>query len=531
MPVFLLPGQTIHFAIMATEDGADRHVPPRGTGARLSGVRTLGRTAARQRVSVPDYPNSPWVVDATGIRDDETPEDPDSPGERIRLQRMDVYLEAAKSDDHARRLAGLRCIRFLFTASGRVPIWLIIESDLHSSLISHIQPGADEPLLFETVWIAAQLTKTRSRANLQALLSNDIIGELARVLDLFVSPRVTEQSLRCLSRLARVNLEIRDEILANETVIPVLQRISVSAGPPSMFGSLASAICSLLQGSPAPNVDAVIEPLMPVVATLFKSEDVHAINSLLFALAYLAESNPRSLEPMKELALTSQITAALDGSLAERLLQSEFSSGEYSPSERAETEMLLLVPALRTVVGMASAGEDFIQELIDANAILPLRDLIDHDRRDVRVLATRALANLAQGTQDHIQALLDADFADLTRSRLEREGHTTVKKNIAIFYARICCEGTPEQISTIVSRGGLRSMWHVAGLVGIEATTDIVVTATEAALMTLEGALARQALIDIQETDVFEILDRQGISDRYFERITEAMFFCESRAA
>lgn len=506
-----------------------RSLVPKTLSRRVSGVRIVGRTF-RKRVAVVEHPNSPWIAEVWGISEDDDVEDP-MPSERVRLQRIEVYLEEAKSEDPEARIVGLRCIRHLFMASGRVPIWLLLESDLHSSLIENLKSGADEKLLFETMWVVAQLAKTRSRANMMALLNKDAIGETARILDMFVSPRVSEQSLRALSRLARTSLDVRDQILANEIVIPVLTRISVATGPTSMYCALASAICSLVQGSPAPSTDAVVDPLMPTLARLFEIQDIHAINSVLFSLTYLSESNPSSLTTMVELGMTPKVAAALDGTLAQTLKDFEMSgSPDHDENEdREDTELMLLTPALRTVVGVASTGEDFIQAILDTDAAGSIVQLIEHPRRDIRVLASKALANMSLGSQAQIQILLDYDLAKLLQNHFEREVHVTVKKGIATFLANVCTRGSSEQISEVTSHGAVRIMWHVASLINVGRTTDLVVSATEAVLAKIDPANIRQVLIDIEESGTFEVLDRQDISEDYFERLTEAMFMAESR--
>eukprot|EP00742_Colponemidia_sp_Colp-10_P017583 GILJ01020227.1.p1 GENE.GILJ01020227.1~~GILJ01020227.1.p1 ORF type:complete len:287 (-),score=28.03 GILJ01020227.1:5-865(-) len=125
------------------------------------------------------------------------------------------------------------------------------------------------------------------------------------------------------------------------------------------------------------------------------------------------------------------------------------------------------LPAVRIIGNISAANVELCQVAINAGCLPPMKSLLEPWMpREVRKEAAWALSNIAAGTKDQIQAIVDAGLLPVLVSTVGAPEHE-VQREAVWACANISVNGSSQQISHLVECGVLEALCEV-----LRRTTD-----------------------------------------------------------
>lgn len=235
--------------------------------------------------------------------------------------------------------------------------------------------------------------------------------------------------------------------------------------------------------------DIDIEQLMNTLRRLIYLEDNDILSYTCWSLSHLCDGPASNIMSV----VTSADTKDPPGGLVPRLIELLHHSN-----------WRVTKPALRTIGNivcaeyddseMASATEDgdpfltdFTEVILDCNAVPTLKDLINHSNREIQKEACWTLSNIAAGTVDQIQAVINAGaIPPLVQLVNDESTDQEVRSEACWVVLNATSCGSDSQISSLVSEGCV----SVLGLLLEE--TNMVTMALEGLERVLQVEEARE---------------------------------------
>merc|ERR1711879_246193 len=199
---------------------------------------------------------------------------------------------------------------------------------------------------------------------------------------------------------------------------------------PSLRRNVVWAISNLCRGKPAPPFEAII-PAIPVLAGLLEATDTNVITDACWALSYISDGDDdRKIAKVLEAGVCQA---------AVRLLNHQTSSVQ--------------TPALRVIGNIVTGDEIQTQVAISCGCLPALKHMLDHHpKKSIKREVCWTLSNITAGSQQQIQAVLNASIIDSLILHM-KESEFDVRKEAAWAIANATSSGSPEQITTLVNKG------------------------------------------------------------------------------
>ncbi|KAF0686621.1 Aste57867_21593 [Aphanomyces stellatus] len=239
-------------------------------------------------------------------------------------------------------------------------------------------------LQVEALWALTNIA-AGATDNTSVLLQNGVIPTLVSLLD-SSNDEVLEQSVWVLGNLAGEGSQTRDLVLTAGALTPLINNLRKT--PPeklSLLRILTWTLSNLCDGQPRPVFD--INVVLPSLSKMLSSADTEVLSHVCWAFSHLCDGP------------STHIQAVVDSEVCLRLVEL-----------LSHNSWRVTKPALRAIGNIVCAEDDhdYTQHIIECGAVPSLRKLIAHSNREIQKEACWTLSNIAAGTVDQIQCVLDS---------------------------------------------------------------------------------------------------------------------------
>ncbi|KAE8996995.1 Importin subunit alpha-1 [Phytophthora rubi] len=344
----------------------------------------------------------------------------------LNSEDADVQLEAAKK------------LRVLLSSERDLLIRQMLEKNWTPRLIKWLRLRDRPTLQVEALWALTNIA-AGATDNTSVLLQNGVIPTLVSLLD-STNEEVLEQSVWVLGNLAGEGAATRDLVLSAGALTPLVNNLKKTSWDRlSLLRILTWTISNLCDGQPRPVFD--IGLILPYLAKMLTSTDTEILSHVCWAFSHLCDGP------------STHIQAVVDSDVCFRLVEL------LSHSSWRVTK-----PALRAIGNIVCAEDDhdYTQHIIECGAVPSLRRLIAHSNREIQKEACWTLSNIAAGTVDQIQCVLDSGCipslmglaaSDTTDSEVKSEACWVV------LNATSC--GSDSQIEYLVNQGCIQILGNL----------------------------------------------------------------------
>lgn len=241
----------------------------------------------------------------------------------------------------------------------------------------------EQPLLqVEALWALTNIA-AGTVEHTHVLIKHGAVPTLVTLLD---SPdeEVLEQAVWVLGNLAGEGVSARDAVLQAGALEPLLRCLD---GTPkiSLLRIATWTLSNLFDGQPRPVLD--MPRVLAVLAALLDNTDTEVLSHVCWALSHLCDG-PATY-------IVHVASADVCWRLVELLMHNSWRVNK---------------PALRAIGNIVCAEEDtdYTQHVIDCGAVANLAILVEHSNREIQKEACWTLSNIAAGTAEQIQHVLDS---------------------------------------------------------------------------------------------------------------------------
>lgn len=256
------------------------------------------------------------------------------------------------------------------------------------------------------------------------------------------NPELRDQCIWALGNIAGDCAQMRDLVLANHIMYPLLTNLSeeLNSQAPrlSIIQNATWTLSNLCRGRPLPEWNEVAVAL-PVLARILMLDDPNTLADACWCLSYLSDVPPDQIERLDEVLRTGVVPRLIE------LLSFRVS--------------LVRTPALRAIGNIVTGNEYQTQAVIDAGGLVALKKLLNETRIPLQKEACWAISNITAGTSHQIQAVIEADiFPKLIH--LLAYADTKVKREAcwAICNATSMYSEVPDQVRYLVREGCIKPL-------------------------------------------------------------------------
>mmetsp|Transcript_10203 Transcript_10203/g.14639 ORF Transcript_10203/g.14639 Transcript_10203/m.14639 type:complete len:778 (-) Transcript_10203:83-2416(-) len=191
-----------------------------------------------------------------------------------------------------------------------------------------------------------------------------------------------------------------------------------------------------------------METLLPVLRRLLNMADVEVLSYTCWTLSHLCDGPSSHISAV----VTSKEPKITRGGLVPRLVEL-----------LGHSSWRVTKPALRTIGNIvcaecsddnnhgSSTPTDYTEIILDCNAVPKLKDLVTHNNREIQKEACWTLSNIAAGTVDQIQAVIDSQaIAPLVRLVNDENTDQEVRSEACWVVLNATSCGSDSQIEVLV---------------------------------------------------------------------------------
>ncbi|OQS01219.1 importin subunit alpha [Achlya hypogyna] len=342
------------------------------------------------------------------------------------------------SQDSTVQMEAAKKLRLLLSSERDLLIRQMLEKNWTPRLISWLKLK-DHPLLqVEALWALTNIA-AGATDNTSVLLNNGVIPTLVSLLD---SPNeeVLEQSVWVLGNLAGEGSHTRDSVLAAGALLPLVNSLKKApADKLSLLRILTWTLSNLCDGQPRPVFD--INLVLPSLGKMLASTDTEVLSHVCWAFSHLCDGP------------STHIQAVVDSEVCLRLVEL-----------LSHNSWRVTKPALRAIGNIVCAEDDhdYTQHIIECGAVPSLRKLIAHSNREIQKEACWTLSNIAAGTVDQIQCVLDSGCIPSLMNLASSDTTDTEVRSEAcwvVLNATSC--GSDSQIEYLVNEGCIQILGNL----------------------------------------------------------------------
>jgi len=338
---------------------------------------------------------------------------------------------AAEEDDLQEQLHAAKSLRHLLSTHREVLIHEVHDKNWIPCLLGWLRLSHCPPIQVEALWALTNIAAGNTE-NTGMLLKHNPIPALVSLLD---SPNeeVLEQAVWVIGNIAGEGASSRDIVLSNHALPPLVQCILSHQQSQQILRIGSWALNNLCDSQPRPALD--IHILMPVLHALLRSEDSEVLSHTCWALSHLCDGPSTHIKVVVEASLCGRLV---------QLLQ--------------HRSWRVIKPALRTIGNIVCAEDevDYTQSILEAGAVPHLKILIGHSNREIQKEACWTLSNIAAGTCEQIQTVLDSGAIPLLVSLALQPADMTdaeVRSEACWVVLNATSCGSDSQIEFLVKEG------------------------------------------------------------------------------
>jgi len=297
-------------------------------------------------------------------------------------EKISFLQSKLRSADADEQLQATKEFRQLLSVERSTILQDALDKEIIPQLLEFLKQSEHAQLQVEALWALTNVAAGTSE-NTQLLLKNDTVPILVSLLS-STHQEVLEQAVWVLGNIAGDGPKARDRVLRAEVLSPLLK--CMKENPKTSLLRIATwTLSNLCDGQPRPNLD--VASVLVVLRDVLNNEDSEILSHSCWALSHLCDGPSPHIE------------AVVQANVCERLVQlldSKF--------------WRVVKPALRTIGNIVCAEDeiDYTANIIECGAVPCLRELITHSNREIQKEACWTLSNIAAGTTDQIQKVLDS---------------------------------------------------------------------------------------------------------------------------
>ncbi|CAK4608753.1 unnamed protein product [Aphanomyces euteiches] len=297
---------------------------------------------------------------------------------------FDKIDQGLSSEDEEVQLEAAKKLRLLLSSERDLLIRQMLDKNWTPRLIKWLRLRERPTLQVEALWALTNIA-AGATDNTSVLLQNGVIPTLVSLLD-SSNDEVLEQSVWVLGNLAGEGSQTRDLVLSAGALAPLITNLRKT--PPeklSLLRILTWTLSNLCDGQPRPVFD--INIVLPSLSKMLSSADTEVLSHVCWAFSHLCDGP------------STHIQAVVDSEVCLRLVEL-----------LGHNSWRVTKPALRAIGNIVCAEDDhdYTQHIIECGAVPSLRKLIAHSNREIQKEACWTLSNIAAGTVDQIQCVLDS---------------------------------------------------------------------------------------------------------------------------
>lgn len=344
-------------------------------------------------------------------------------------------------NDPSQQLKCLRGFRRLLSVEKNPPVQQCLDCGALPYFVRFLQGcsngNVNAELQFEAAWALTNIASTEyTRKIVEA-------GSIPYLVQLLSSPHpeVRDQSAWCLGNVAGDSSDLRDIVLKNGGMEPLLANIQQPANTP-LLRNCTWTLSNFCRGKPQPSLD-IIGSAIPILANLLKnSSDQETIVDATWALSYISDGDDKRIQAVVSQGVTPILVNMLKSN------QNHF-----------------VVPALRTLGNIASGNDQQTQAVLDAGVLPALVPLIDHTKTNVRKETCWMISNIAAGSFSQMSSLFNiSELLPRVIGQLSSSAEWNVRKEAVWVVSNIATSGNENQIMRLVEFGVLPCLCEMLGV-------------------------------------------------------------------
>nr|VDD41374.1 unnamed protein product [Brassica oleracea] len=350
-----------------------------------------------------------------------------------RLENITQLVAGVNSDDRSLQLEATIGIRKLLSVDHSPPIDEVIQSGVVPRLVHFLSSVVDfSELQFEAAWALTNIASGTSD-NTEVIIDS---GAIPLFIELFASPcfEVREQAVWAVGNVAGDSPKFRDFVLRCDAMRPLLAQFNEHTKP-SMLRNAAWTLSNFCRGKPAPALEQVTKPALPVLERLLHSNDDEVLTDACWALSYLSDGSDEKIQTV--------INAGVIPSLVPLL-------AHHLPS--------VLIPALRTIGNIVTGDDMLTQEVLNHQALPRLLPILTSTyKRSIKKEACWVISNITAGNTSQIQQVIEAGIIQPLIYML----HTAefeIKKEAVWAVSNLTSGGNHDQIKFLVDQGCIKPL-------------------------------------------------------------------------
>lgn len=415
--------------------------------------------------SAPVAENAP--TDVTSAASAPTPRPSADPETMARLHHELVNGEVSV------QVQALRSFRRLLSIEKNPPVQQCVDLGVVPLFVQCLSRVDSQELQFEAAWA---LTNIASTDRTRLVVECNAVPPLVQLLT-SNNPDIREQSAWCLGNIAGDSTELRDYLLQQGALAPLLANIA----QPHSVTLLRNCVWSLsnfCRGKPQPKLD-IIRPALPILGQVINSQvDQDAMIDAAWAISYITDGNDERIQPIIDLGVLPTLVKMM-------------ASGVNT----------MIVPALRAVGNMVSGNDMQTQAVLDAQALYALVPLLSHSKKNIRKETCWVLSNIAAGTPTQLNSLfMVPDLLSLVMKQLS-VGEWDVRRESCWVISNIATSGSKHHLKHMVELGVLRPL-----------TELLAVGEVKIILITLDAieAILKVGCEDGEDGHMLQLMDEVG---------------------
>eukprot|EP01038_Epipyxis_sp_PR26KG_P012354 gene12354-16568_t len=345
------------------------------------------------------------------------------------IDNIPELMRGLVSDDINHQIHCLRGFRRLLSIEKNPPVQQCIDCGAIPYLVAFLQRHDNHELQFEAAWA---LTNIASTDRTRLIVECNAIPHLVALLN-SSNPDIREQSAWCLGNVAGDGADLRDIVLSNGALEPLLANINHPASL-SLLKNCTWSLSNMCRGKPQVPLQ-MIRPALPILSNLIlQNVDQEIVIDATWALSYISDGEDKRIQAVVELGVVPHFINML-------------TSGKIP----------LIVPALRTLGNIVSGNDSQTQTVLDANVLAAIVPLFGCSKKNIRKEACWMLSNIAAGNSNQLNSVFNTpELIPRILSQLSSTIEWEVRKEAAWVISNISTAGNKNHVVQLVEMGVIR---------------------------------------------------------------------------
>lgn len=351
----------------------------------------------------------------------------------------------------------IRGFRRLLSVETNPPVLEIIQCGAVPLFVQLLTRNDNDIIQFEAAWA---LTNIGSSEYTQAIVDEGAVPHLVALLQC-ANPDVREQCAWCLGNVAGDSPQLRNVVLNNGAMEPLLRNIA-HPGNDSLLQNCVWTLSNLCRGKPQPDLPYLL-PAIPHLVQLLKGDIKEVQMDAAWALSYLSDGDDVRIQAVMDSGVCSTLVSLLEHKSAS-----------------------VITPILRTLGNFVSGNDSQTQTVLDCGVLSHIPSLLASPRKNIRKETCWLLSNIAAGTEHQIGAIVGMPTMVLsTVVNFVQTAEWEVRKEATWVLSNIATGGRERHVEALVELGGIDAICSVLDV----ADMKITLVALDAVEKILEAGL------------------------------------------